>query len=185
MNTFDFVLLGFACILVVVGMWKGLVRILFGLAALVAAFALAARFHEPLAALLSGIEIPSEALRLIAYVLIFIGVMLLGGLAAFIARKLIKAAMLSWADRLGGAALGLIVAALAAALLILPLVAYSPYSETILGNSTLAPYVTVVADVANRLVPDDLSTKYRQRVDSLRRYWREHVGAAPVGDSRT
>lgn len=176
MNTFDVVLLVLACILVVVGMTKGLVRILVGLAALVAAFVLAARFHQPLAATLSGIEIPSEALRLVSYVLIFIGVMLLGGLTAFVTRKLIKAAMLSWADRLGGAALGLIVAALAAALLILPLVAYSPYSERLLASSTLAPYVTAVADVANRLVPAELSVRYRERVENLRQFWRDRVG---------
>ena len=172
MNTFDIVLLGLACILVLVGVMKGLVRILIGVAALVAAFALAARYHQPLAARMSGIEIPSEALRLGAYVLIFIGVMLAGALLAYVLRKLLAAAMLSWADRLGGAALGLVAAALTAALLILPLVAYSPYRDRLLAGSYLAPYVTVVADVANTLVPDDLADLYRERVEELRDYWR-------------
>jgi membrane protein required for colicin V production len=164
MNTFDIVLLTFACILVLVGMVKGLVRILIGVAALVAAFALAARYHQPLAEQLGGLDIDREALRLIAYLLIFVGVMLAGGLLAWLTRKVVKAAMLSWADRLGGAALGLLAAMLTAAL---------PWGERLLLRSVLAPYVTVVADVANTLVPEDLSSKYREKVDDLRRYWRE------------
>jgi membrane protein required for colicin V production len=110
---------------------------------------------------------------LISYVLIFIGVMLAGGLVAFLVRKLVKAAMLSWADRLAGAALGLVAATLAAALLILPLVAYSPWGERVLRGSVLAPYVTVVADLANTLVPEGLSERYSEKIEQLRRYWRD------------
>ena len=184
MNTFDIVLLSFACVLVVIGMFKGLVRILFGLAALVAAFALAARYHEGLADRLTGMEVSIEALRLIAYLLIFIGVMLAGGLAAFLARKMMKAAMLGWADRLGGAALGFAVAMLAAALVILPVVAYSPYGERVLAHSVLAPYITVVAELASSLVPEDLSSRYKQKVEDLRRYWQQRYIEDLNPDSR-
>jgi membrane protein required for colicin V production len=173
MNTFDIVLLALACLLVIVGMVKGLVRILIGVAALIAAFAVAARYHQPLADQLSGLDIGAGPLRFIAYLLIFIGVMLAGGAIAFLARKLIRAAMLSWADRLAGAAVGLVAAALTAALLILPLVAYSPYSERVLASSLLAPYVTVVADMANSFVPDEFSERYREGIEDLRRFWRE------------
>jgi membrane protein required for colicin V production len=174
-NYFDVFLLAMACVLVLLGMLKGLVRILIGLAALIGAFALAARYHQPLANRLSVLDIEFEPLSLISYLLIFLGVMLAGGLVAWLMRKLIKAAMLSWADRLGGAALGLLAALLIAALLVLPLVAYSPWSERVLANSKLAPYVTVVADFANLLVPEDLSRRYRQGVEDLRRFWREHL----------
>jgi hypothetical protein len=37
----------------------------------------------------------------------------------------------------------------------------------------LAPYVTVVSDLANHLVPDSLASDYRQRMENLRRQWRE------------
>jgi membrane protein required for colicin V production len=174
-NQFDLFLLVLACVLVVVGMLKGLVRILIGLAALVAAFAVAARYHQPLAHRMSGLDIGFEPLSLISYLLIFLAVMVLGGIAARLSRRILKAAMLGWADRLGGAALGLLAALLVAALLVLPLVAYSPGSERLLARSRLAPYVTVVADLANTLAPADLSRRYREGVEGLRRFWREHV----------
>lgn len=176
MNQFDIFLLAMACVLVLIGVLKGLVRILIGVAALIAAFALAARYHQPLAERISLFDLGFEPRSLISYLLIFVGVMLAGGLLARLLRRLLKAAMLSWADRLGGAALGLVTALLIAALLVLPLVAYSPYSERVLAHSLLAPYVTVVTDAANLLVPDDLSRRYRQHVEGLRRFWREHVG---------
>ncbi len=175
MNSFDIVLLVLACILVVIGMVKGLVRILIGLAALIAAFALAAIYHQPLADRLGGFEISVEATRLISYALIFVVVMLAGGLIAYLVRRLLKAAMLNWADRLGGAALGLVAAAVAAALLVLPVVAYSPHGTRLLGDSMFAPYVTAVADVANELVPDDLSQRYLDGIEDLREFWKKQV----------
>jgi uncharacterized membrane protein required for colicin V production len=176
MNGFDIALLVVGCVLVLVGLVKGMVRILVGMAALVAAFILAAQFHVPLADKLSVIDIPAAALSLIAYVLIFFGVMLAGGVVAYITRKALKVAMLSWADRLGGAALGAIAAMIAAALLVLPLVAYRPDSA-LLQRSTLAPYVAVMADLASPLVPDSMSDEYAQRMEELRQVWRERVVA--------
>ena len=175
MNQFDIALLIVACVLVLIGVWKGLVRILIGIAALIAAFALAARFHQPLADRLGWIRLPDEPLMLIAYVLIFFGVMLAGGLVAYLLRKLLKAAMLGWADRLAGAALGLVATALAAALLVLPVVAYSPSGNTLLRESALAPYVAAVADLASPLVPRDLSDLYHERMEDLRRFWRNEI----------
>lgn len=179
MNVVDIVLLVLACGLVLLGMMKGLVRIVIGLAALVAAFFVAASYHQPLAQSLSGLEVRAELLKLAAYGLIFLGVMLAGGILAYLARRLLKAAMLSWADRLGGAALGLVAAMLVAALVILPLVAYSPASQQLLGSSVLAPYVVLVADLANALVPEELSQRYRQGIEELRRRWSDpgHGGA--------
>ena len=55
----------------------------------------------------------------------------------------------------------------------LPVVAYAPGGSDTLRESMLAPYVSAVADLATRLVPDELSEKYRQRMHELKRHWRE------------
>lgn len=175
MNPFDVVLLVLLGVLVLVGIVKGLTRILIGIGALVAAFALAAHFHQPLADRLARIDLPDELLRLIAYGLIFFGTMIAGGVLATIVRKFLKVAMLSWADRLAGGALGAVAAALVSALLVLPLVAYSDRGERALRGSMLAPYVSVVADFANLAAPDELSETYRSRIEDLRRHWAERA----------
>jgi len=179
MNGFDIGLLILLGLLVLLGIIKGLARILIGLAALVAGFALAVVFHQELAIKLTWINVPANAQKLIAYLVIFFGTMIAGGLVAWLVRKLLKVAMLSWADRLAGGAVGFVVAMLIAGLLVLPLVAYSPLGERALRESLLAPYVTVVADLARRLVPAELSDSYNQRMRGLKDYWRERWQAAP------
>jgi hypothetical protein len=59
------------------------------------------------------------------------------------------------------------------ALLILPVVAYTPGGDTVLRDSVLAPYLLVVSDLFNRLAPQDLAERYREGVDDLRRLWSE------------
>lgn len=179
MNGFDIGLLILLALLVLFGLIKGLTRLLIGMGALIVGFLLAAQFHQQLAVKLTWINVNDDILKLIAYVLIFFGTMAVGGVLAWITRKLLKAAMLSWADRLAGGAVGLVAAMLIAAWLVLPLVAYSPFGEKALRDSTLAPYVTVVADLAKRLVPEELSDSYNKKIEDLREYWRDRWQETP------
>jgi membrane protein required for colicin V production len=170
-NGFDVIVLGLAGALGVVGLWKGLTRILIGIAALVAAFLVAARFHETVAPRLPWLDEAGELRRLVAWAVLFCGVLLAGAIVAWIVRKLLAVAMLGWADRLAGAVLGIAAAVLVAALVALPVVAYAPSGEEMLRDSTLAPWVTVVADVARAAVPDGMAQRYRERIGHLRRHW--------------
>jgi membrane protein required for colicin V production len=169
---FDIALLVFMGVLAVVGLAKGLVRILVGMGALVTAFLVACFYHEPLADALAGLDLPLEVRSLISYGLLFLAVMLAGGLLAFVLRKIVKAAMLGWADRVGGGALGLAVAVLASALVVLPLVAYSPRGARLLERSVLAPYIAAVADLAVRVAPQGLADRYERGIAALREHWR-------------
>ncbi len=179
MTGLDVLLIALMCVLALIGVLKGLTRLLIGIGTLVAAIVLAARFHEALAPWVG--ERASWSLpvcKMVAYLAIFLATMLAGGLLAFLARRLLRAAMLTWADRVAGAAVGLVAAILMGALLILPVVAYAPFGEGVLRNSLLAPYVTVVADLAHGLVPGGLSEQYRRKVESLRVYWHERWASA-------
>ena len=179
LNAFDLFLLVLVGLLILTGLLKGLVRLLIGIGALVAAFILAARFHGPAAAAVLGMmDMPASAANLIGYLAIFLGTMLAGALAGRLLRGLLKAAMLGWADRLAGAAAGLVAALIAAALIVLPVIAYVPTGEQLLRNSVLAPYVTRFSDLANAIVPEELAAQYRGRMDALRQSWRQRWDAA-------
>ena len=173
MNGFDMILLAAMGILVVVGLVKGLVRILVGFGALIAAFVVASMFHQPLADRFGMFDLSVGILRLLCYIMIFIAVMLTGSVLAFLLRKVLKAAMLSWADRLAGAALGVASVFLAFSLLILPIVAYAPGGSQMLSNSILAPYVVVVSDLAASIAPDDLVEKFRAEIGELKKFWNQ------------
>jgi membrane protein required for colicin V production len=169
MNGFDIAVVVVTGILVVLGLLQGVIRILVGMAAIVVAFLLASRFHQPLADI--WVDEPNAWLRIGAYIAIFLGVMLAGGVVAFLLRAIIKAAMLGWADRLAGAALGVVATALTMALLIMPLVAYVPKGESLLADSKVAPYLVVISDLFHRLAPEEMRVYYRQGVEELRELW--------------
>jgi membrane protein required for colicin V production len=171
MKGFDIALLALLGVLVVVGLVKGLVRILVGLLAVVAAFFVASHGHRPLAERVGNVDLSPEVLQLIAYLALFVAVMLAGGVVAWLLRKLMRAAMLGWADRLAGAALGVAVAMLVTSLVVLPAVAYVPDGAAWLAGSRLAPYVAVVSDLAAEAVPEELADAYRRGIGSLRERW--------------
>ena len=178
-NAFDVLLLVLVGLLVLLGVLRGLTRLLIGTGALVAAFMLAAQFHRQVAvSMVRVVEMPEPVANLAAYLAIFLGTMLAGSLVASVLGRLLKTTMLGWADRLAGGAVGLVAALLAAALVILPVVAYATSGAAVLRNSVLAPYVTVVADIANQFVPDRLSAQYRDRMESLRQYWQRRRAAS-------
>ncbi len=179
LNTFDLLLLVLVGLLVLLGLLKGLTRLLIGIGALVAAFILAARFHGLAAAAVLGVlDMPASAANLIGYLAIFVGTMLAGAVTGRILRGLLKAAMLGWADRAAGAAAGFVAALLAAALIVLPVIAYVPTGERLLRDSVLAPHVTLFSDLANAIVPEELADQYRERMDALRQSWRQRWDAA-------
>ncbi len=178
-NAFDVLLLVLVGLLVLLGVLRGLTRLLIGTGVLVAAFMLAAQFHGQVAvSMVRVVEMTDPVANLAAYLAIFLGTMLAGSLVASVLGRLLKTTMLGWADRLAGGAVGLVSALLAAALIILPVVAYSPSGVAVLRNSVLAPYVTVVADIANQLVPDRISAQYRDRMESLRQHWQRRRAAS-------
>ncbi len=174
---FDVVVVGLVAVGFVWGLLKGLVRIVVMLGALVGAFLLASWFHRDLAERLVGFPLPAVALRVLAYLAIFAGVVIVGELVAWLLRKVVKAALLGMVDRLAGAALGVAAAFAAVAFLVLPIVAHTGGAR-LLGGSVLAPYVSVLSDLAAEAVPRGLAREYRLKMETLRRAW---MGGNPIG----
>ena len=99
-NTFDVLLLVLVGLLVLLGVLKGLTRLLIGVGALVAAFMLTAQFHWQVAVSMARVvEMTEPVANLVAYLAIFLGTMLAGALIASALGRLLRATMLGWADR--------------------------------------------------------------------------------------
>ena len=169
MNALDIGLVILLVIGTVLGLARGLVRIVIGLLTVIVAFFLASRYQDALAATLMGHNVSETPARIGAYAIVFIATMIAGGLVAWVVGRFVKLAMLSFPDRLAGGAVGFLAALLAAAFLVHPLVASSSGGSRLLATSKLAPYVTVVADVANSVAPDAVAKRYDDGIESLRR----------------
>lgn len=108
MPTLDWIFLAVLLISLVVGAWRGLVYEVLSVCTWIAAFVVA-QWFAPDAAQWLPMEGAAEAMRYAAgFVLVFIAAVFAGSLIAFLIKKLVAAVGLRPADRLLGAAFGVV-----------------------------------------------------------------------------
>lgn len=99
--------------------------------------------------------------EILGFLIIFFAILLLFGIAARIARWIMKEAGLSGFDRFLGALLGLLRGGLMVAVVLMGMTAFEPASN-LLHESQLAPYFLVVGRAAIWLAPSDLRARFYQ-----------------------
>lgn len=106
MNWADWAIIAILCLSMTIGLVRGFIKEAISLAVWVAAVALAMLFYQSLATYLVDI-ISTVSLRfLAAWVVIFVAVLLFGGLLNYLLGKLVEATGLSGTDRLLGLLFG-------------------------------------------------------------------------------
>lgn len=121
LNWADITLLAILGISTLVGLWRGFVVEVMSLAVWVAAFWLAFAFGDEAARLFDGtVQAPSARLFL-GYALLFVGALMLGGLATWLMGRIVKSTGLSGTDRILGLGFGLLRGAALACVLVLVL----------------------------------------------------------------
>lgn len=104
----DWFFVGVLVVSLLVGAWRGLVFEVISVVSWIAAFVLA-QWFAPAVAHWLPISSTNEALRYgIGFVLVFVGTIFAGSLIAFVVKKLLAAVGLSPADRMLGAAFGVV-----------------------------------------------------------------------------
>ncbi len=106
--------------------------------------------------------------EILGFLIIFFAILLMFGVAARIARWVIKEAGLSGFDRFLGGLLGLVKGGLMVAIILMGMAAFTPTSK-LLQNSQLAPYFLVVGRAAIWLAPSELRIRFYQGLGILHR----------------
>src|SRR5271170_1999917 len=164
----DWVIVAVIVVSVIQAAISGFFHEAFGIAGLVFGYLLAAWNYQRLAAKFAP-HLKSEWLGEIAgFLIIFLGVLILAGIAGRITRHIVKEAGLSFFDRILGGALGLLRGALMVAIILMSLAAFTPTSAWLEG-SELAPYFLVVGRAAIWVAPSELRGRFYQGLDLLRR----------------
>jgi membrane protein required for colicin V production len=164
----DWVIVAVIAVSVIQAAISGFFHEAFGIAGLVFGYLLAAWNYQRLAARFAP-HMKSEWLGEIgAFLIIFLAVLFLAGIAGRIVRHIVKEAGLSFVDRVLGAALGLLRGALIAAVVLMSMTMFVPTSAWLEG-SELAPYFLVVGRAAIWVAPPELRLRFYQGLDLLRR----------------
>lgn len=133
MNWLDIVIIVLIVVPTLIGIKIGLVKSILPLGGIMLGVFLAGQHYEPVADWLSSWLENEDQSKLLAFAIIFIGVLAGTALIASIINKILSLLLLGWIDRLGGALFGLSIGSLIAATLLVAVTMFqfSAIEETV------------------------------------------------------
>jgi membrane protein required for colicin V production len=152
---------------------KGLVREIASLAALIGGFILAALYYRIPAVYMAEFARTEAIANLLGFLIIFIGCIIIGIIAAAIINRFLKAASLKWIDRILGGIFGFLRGWAISSILALGLIAF-PIRENMIAGSYLAPFMMAGARMAVLLVPRNLKDQFNDQYEKVRKTWNEN-----------
>jgi membrane protein required for colicin V production len=150
----------------------------FGIAGLMFGYLLAAWQYHRLAERFAPYLKSPWLGEMAAFLIIFLAVMILAGMAGRIARWAMKEAGLSFVDRILGGALGLLRGSLIVSVVLVSMTAFTPTSKWLEG-SQVAPYFLVVGRAVIWVAPAELRARFYQGLDLLRHGQQPATAPAP------
>ncbi len=109
----------------------------------------------------------------IGYVVVFLAVFIVVGMAGNILVRLVRTVNLGWADRLLGGVAGGAIAIAIAGMALMVLTAMLPEDAPLLKQSRLTPQVLTYTDELLNYIPPEVKTIYDRKRRELTRYWLE------------
>ena len=132
---------------------QGLIRTVLSIIGLIVGIILAAHFYKQLGDILTFISNKNVA-DVVAFVIILLVVIGIAALIAWILRSLIKAIMLGWVDKIGGAVLGLILGALSISAFLAIIVKLT--NSSLITDSKLAGFFWINSRIL-KFLPSDFN----------------------------
>jgi membrane protein required for colicin V production len=173
MNLLDVIVAVALIVSIALAAHKGFVKELMGLGSLAVGFLLGAWFYRSAAEPFKGVVKSENIALFFGFSVVFLGTLLVGVLAIWVAQKLLKFAKIQWFDRLLGAAFGFIRGWVLGSIFFLALTSFGMQSDRV-KTSQLAPYFLPGARVIAVLVPYDLKARFLVGYGAVEKWWREH-----------
>jgi membrane protein required for colicin V production len=172
MNPLDIlicIILGFCLIR---GIFRGSIKEITSLIGVFVGFYVAYTYYKVVASWLSPLIGSEPYESIVAFLLTFAVFFFALGLIGILLKHLLKGTSLGWTDRILGSLLGLVKALLIVSVLFIPITTYLPANASVIRNSALAPYVSVVSDKIVTAVPEEMKQRFWEKVNALRMSWK-------------
>lgn len=167
LNWLDWVLAGVVILSILAAFWKGFVRELISLGAVVVGLVVAALRYRQAAVWFADLTRSYEVALGLAFLALFLAVLLLGALISLLVKRLIKGSGLQWADRLLGGVFGLVRGLVVACIILLVLTAFA-LKPAAVQRSVLAPYVMTGTVLLASAMPAELKAQFRVSLQNFR-----------------
>ena len=162
MSTFDIIVLAVIVILTIIGLWKGMVRQIFGLLGVIAGYVLALRFYQPCSKFLTSIH-PGTA-RVISFIAIFLACILAAHIIGWLVGRFFNISGLGFLNRIGGGFLGFLKGCLIVSLIVLVVTASDSAKSSFFKKSHTVKYVLPVASILEKVTREDIKAKYNEKI---------------------
>lgn len=163
MTVFDYLFLGLVALSAFVGMWRGLVSEVIALVAWVAALVAAWLYSAEAAPMLENWISDPAWRQVLAFALIFVGVLLLAAALRFLLRELLRAAGLGPVDRMFGTLFGVARGLAIAFVLVLIGGLVGMAREAWWAESLFAPPLETAVIAAKPWMPEAIADRVRFR----------------------
>jgi membrane protein required for colicin V production len=164
MTPADYVIVILTLVSTLVGVWRGFTTEALSLLTLLAAIGLAWTFADAFAPSLAGWAEAEEVRLWAARLIVFLVVLVIGGLVSWVARKLVRGTGLTGLDRTLGAAFGVLRAAVLLGLAVIVLEFAEVDRESWWQEARLRPYAERVAEAVKYYA--ELGTRYLRDMPS-------------------
>jgi membrane protein required for colicin V production len=172
-NWFDIVLVLLIVASAVAGLRTGFARVIIGLVATVAGFIAGFWCYRLVAGqLMDWTRIDERWANILGFLIVFVGVLILGALVAALLAKLFRWMGLSWFDHLLGGVAGFVRGVLVIAVLADIVVAFAPSPiPAFIQSSRVLPYASELGIAIAQLAPRELKDSFNQQMDNLKQLW--------------
>jgi membrane protein required for colicin V production len=164
-NWVDLVLLAVLAITVLLGLMKGFVRQIFGIAAAIVGLILAVNYYPYVSDFFARWIDNRTVTHFIGFIVIFIVILSLGGILSFMFSKVMKGP-LKWMNHALGGGLGLLKGILICGVIVFAMLVF-PFNTEILKRSFLAPPCLRMTKAVIYLIPEDLKTKFNEAYQDI------------------
>lgn len=154
---------------------KGITREVIGVLSVIGAVVLGAWFYGTAGGWLEPYVSSRGVANLCGFLMVFFGVMLLGGLLAALLARMLHLTGLSVMDRLLGLVFGAVRGLLLAVALVMAFMAFTPgiSPPKAVVESRLAPYVVEAADLMAAIAPHELKDGFRKNYEQVQSKWKD------------
>ena len=154
MNWLDLVIIVVLAVAAFLGLRVGIIKAVLSLAGVIVGVVLAGQYYEALADILPFFSETSNAAKVVAFIIILIGVMIVATVLARLLKWAASVMMLNWVNHLGGAIFGLILGAILCGALLATWVKWLGIGSTLV-ESVVAAILLDKFPLILALLPDE------------------------------
>lgn len=184
MNWLDILMLVITALFVFEGLRQGFARLAIGIASTIVGLLAASWLYGTAGSFLLPYVSARAVANVCGFLLVFFGIQAAGALLGWAISKVFKWSGLGWLDRLLGAAMGILKAALVGVVLVMALMAFPIKAvPASVAESVAAPYLVEASHILVYLAPRELKDGFIATYDRLKRFWSGEKPGQPARGS--